>query len=139
PSRKRNFVRLLFTDPDMRTLYVAWESVAHACVRQLRTEGAKCPGDARLAELVGELSVVDEQFRRWWGAPRATPVPVGTRTLRHPLVGELVLNWESFTCTADPEQSLVIWAPEAGTPSRDSLQLLSSWITQPPGSLTSAP
>lgn len=131
PVKRRNFLRVLFTDPAMRTLYPAWESVAHACVTQLRTEGAKCPGDARLVELVGELSMVDPQFRQWWGAPLVTPVQVGTKTLRHPLVGELVLSWDSFTCTADVEQRIVIWTAEAGTPSHDSLRLLSTWIAQP--------
>ncbi|MGW2642418.1 MmyB family transcriptional regulator [Streptomyces sp. NPDC001348] len=138
PSRKRNFVRLLFADPQMRTLYQAWESVAHACVTQLRAEGAKCPGDARLAELLGELSVLERQFRQWWGAARLTPVPVGTKALRHPLVGELTLTWDSFTCTTDPEQRPVIWTPEAGTPSQDGLRLLSSWIVSPSERLSDA-
>jgi len=29
-------------------------------------EAARKPDDSRLAELVGELSIRDEQFRQWW-------------------------------------------------------------------------
>nr|WP_236579688.1 hypothetical protein [Streptomyces sp. HM190] len=63
---------------------------------------------------------------------------MGAKALRHPLVGELALTWGSFTCTTEPEQRLVIWTPEAGTPSQDSLRLLSSWIVSPSKRLSDA-
>lgn len=131
-GKKRNFIRLLFAEPTMKELYPDWERVAHACVTQLWMEGAKCPGDTRLAELVGELSVADADFRRWWGAEHATALSVGTQTLRHPLVGEITLDWDSFTCATDAEQQLVIWTAEPGTASHDNLCLLSSWTAHPP-------
>jgi transcriptional regulator with XRE-family HTH domain len=139
PGKKRNFIRLLFTEPAVRALYLDWERVAHACVTQLRMEGAKCPGDAQPAELVGELSVVDAHFRRWWGAEHTTALSVGTQTLRHPLVGEITLDWDSFTCTTDAEQQLVIWTAEPGTASHDSLRLLSAWTAQPAARASDAP
>ncbi|MER5227075.1 helix-turn-helix transcriptional regulator [Streptomyces flaveus] len=139
PGKKRNFIRLLFTEPAVRALYPEWERVAHACVTQLRMEGAKCPGDAQLVELVGELSVADADFRRWWGAEHATALSVGTKTLRHPLVGEIILDWDSFISTTDAEQQLVIWTAEPGTASHDSLRLLSSWTAQPAARASDAP
>ncbi|WP_328505490.1 helix-turn-helix transcriptional regulator [Streptomyces sp. NBC_00391] len=131
PVKKRNFVRLLFTEPAMRVLYPDWERVAHACVTQLRMEGAKCPGDAQLTELVGELSVADAHFRRWWGAKHATVLSVGTKTLRHPVVGDVTLDWDSFTSVTDGEQQLVIWTAEPGTASHDNLRLLQAWTARP--------
>lgn len=138
--KKRNFVRLLFTEPAMRKLYPAdWERVAHACVTQLWIEGAKCPGDAQLAELVGELSVADADFRRWWGAQHATALSVGRKTLRHPVVGDITLDWDSFTCVTDAEQQLVIWTAEPGTASHDNLRLLSAWTARPTAPASDAP
>lgn len=139
PGKKRNFLRLLFTEPAVRVLYQDWEQVAHACLTQVRMEGAKCPGDARLGELVGELSVSDADFRRWWGAEHATALSVGTKTLRHPLVGEITLDWDSFTCAADAEQHLVILTAEPGTASHDSLRLLSAWTAQPAARASDTP
>ncbi|MGY1495824.1 helix-turn-helix transcriptional regulator [Streptomyces sp. QTS52] len=131
PVRKRNFVRLLFVEPAMRVLYPDWERVAHACVTQLWMEGAKCPGDVQLTELVGELSVADAHFRRWWGAKHATALSVGTKTLRHPVVGDVTLDWDSFTSDTDGEQQLVIWTAEPGTASHDNLRLLQAWTARP--------
>lgn len=53
PEKKRNYIRLVFTEPAMRTLYVDWKTVARTCVAQLRMEAAKCPDDPRLTSLVG--------------------------------------------------------------------------------------
>jgi hypothetical protein len=75
--------------------------------------------------------VADADFRRWWGAEHATALSVGTKILRHPLVGEITLDWDSFICTTDAEQQLVILTAEPGTASHDSLRLLSSWTAQP--------
>lgn len=43
PEKQRNYVRILFTHPVMRTLYADWDSVAQTAVAQLRMEAAKCP------------------------------------------------------------------------------------------------
>ncbi|MFJ8021505.1 helix-turn-helix domain-containing protein [Streptomyces sp. NPDC096311] len=131
PEKKRNYVRLLFTDPAMRTLYPDWETIARTCVAQLRMEAAKCPGDPRLAALVGELSVVDDHFRQWWAAHHVAALRVGTKTLRHPLAGDLTLDWDSLTCTTDPEQQLVVWTAEPGSTSHEGLRFLASWAADP--------
>jgi hypothetical protein len=54
---------------------------------------------------------------------------VGTKTLNHPVAGELVLDWDTLTCSTDPDQQLVIWSAEPGTPSYEGLRFLSSWAT----------
>jgi hypothetical protein len=60
----------------------------------------------------------------------AHPVPartVGTKVLRHPVVGPLTLDWNLLSCGADAGQALVIWTAEPGTSSYEGLQILSSW------------
>src|SRR5438132_6169434 len=66
PERERNFMRLLFTDPRMRSLYPEWEELARSVVSYIRMEAARKPDDPRLAELVGEPSISDEQFPQGW-------------------------------------------------------------------------
>ncbi|MET4923116.1 helix-turn-helix transcriptional regulator [Streptomyces sp. PSRA5] len=129
PEKKRNYIRLIFTDPDMRTLYSDWSTVARTCVAQLRMDAAKYPDDPRLSALVGELSVRDEQFRRWWAAHDVATLSVGTKSLQHPVAGELVLDWDTLTATTDPDQQLVIWTAEPGTPTYEGLRFLASWAT----------
>jgi MmyB-like transcription regulator ligand binding domain len=47
-------------------VYPEWEKLARAVVSYLRMEAARKPDDPRLAELVGDLSIRDAQFRQWW-------------------------------------------------------------------------
>jgi hypothetical protein len=127
PKGKRNFVRLVFCDPAVRAMYVDWDYVAQACVAQLRMEAARDPGNPRLTALVGELSVRDPDFRAWWGDHRVAARTAGTKALRHPVAGELALDWSTLTDAADPDQQLIALTAAPGTPTHDSLRLLGSW------------
>ncbi|NDZ80679.1 helix-turn-helix domain-containing protein [Streptomyces sp. SID10853] len=127
PEKHRNYVRILFTDPSMRTLYADWKSVARTAVAQLRMEAAKYPDDPRLTALVGELSVRDPDFRTWWAAHHVATLSVGTKVLHHPVAGELSLDWDTLTASTDPDQQLVVWTAEVGSPTHDGLRILASW------------
>jgi transcriptional regulator with XRE-family HTH domain len=127
PEKKRNYARVVFTDPAMRSLYTDWDTVARTAVAQLRMEAAKYPDDPRLTALVGELSVQDPHFRQWWAAHHVAARTVGTKALHHPIAGALTLDWDTLTASTDPDQQLVIWTAEPGTPSHDGLRILASW------------
>ncbi len=129
PEKKRNHTRILFNDPAMRTLYAHWEEVARTTVAQLRMQAAKYPDDPRLAALVGELSVQDPHFRRWWGDHHVAARTMGTKTFHHPVAGDLTLDWDTLTASIDAEQQLVVLTAEPGTPSHDALRILASWAT----------
>lgn len=127
PEKQRNYLRILFTDPAMRTLYADWEKVARTAVAQFRMEAAKYPDDPRLTALVGELSVQDGDFRQWWAAHHVAALAIGSKALHHPVVGELSLDWDTLTASTDPDQQLVIWTAAVGTPTHDRLRILASW------------
>lgn len=122
--RERNYVRMVFTDPAMRELYRDWEDVARTCVEVLRREAGTNPSDPALTALVGELSITDQRFRDWWAAHRVTHQSFGTKVLRHPKVGELTLDWDTFHYAAAPDQQLVLWSAEPGSTSDVRLQQL---------------
>ncbi len=85
------------------------------------------PRNPRLTALVGELSVQDADFRRWWGAHHVALRGVGTKVLRHPVVGELTLDRDTLADATDADQQLVVWSAEPGSPSHDGLRILASW------------
>lgn len=130
PERHRNYIRLVFTDPAMRELYDDWEGVARTCVAYLRMEAAHSTDDPNLAALVGELSVHDDHFRQWWAAHHVAHKGIGTKTLHHPVAGDLVLDWDTLTCAADADQQIVIWTA-ADTATEAGLQFLASWAADP--------
>jgi transcriptional regulator with XRE-family HTH domain len=131
PESQRNYVRLLFTHPAMRDLYTDWEGVAKSSVAYLRMEAAHDPDDTRLAALVGELSVRDPQFRQWWAGHHVAIKRRGTRTFRHPIVGEMTLNWDTMTSDADPDQHIIVYTADPGTAPHRALRILASWAAQP--------
>lgn len=122
--RDRNYVRMVFTDPKMRERYPQWEEVARTCVEVLRMEAGTNPDDPALTALVGELSIADQQFREWWAEHRVAQQNFGTKTIRHPAVGDLTLDWDSFRFAGAPEQQLVLWSAEPGSVSESRLEAL---------------
>jgi transcriptional regulator with XRE-family HTH domain len=124
PEPERNYIRLVFTDPAVRALYPDWEEVGRLCVAQLHMEAARDPNDPRLAKLVGELSLRDTDFRRWWNDHLVAVRSSGVKKFRHPIVGDLMLGWDALTCAMDPDQQLVTWSAQPGTTSHDRLLLL---------------
>ncbi|CAL9667722.1 hypothetical protein SUDANB105_07331 [Streptomyces sp. enrichment culture] len=84
PEKQRNYPRIQFTDPAIRTLHTDREASPQISVAQLRMDAAKYPGDPRLIELVGELSMRDLQFAQWWGEDRVAARTVGTKTPNSP-------------------------------------------------------
>ncbi|MET4921737.1 helix-turn-helix transcriptional regulator [Streptomyces sp. PSRA5] len=124
PHRERNFARFVFLDEAARTLYADWETIAGDCVATLHLYAGRHPDDPRLAQLTGELSLRSDTFRRMWAAHDVLAHTTGTKRLRHPLVGDLTLDYVVLAVEGDPDQTLVILTPEPASPSAEALARL---------------
>jgi transcriptional regulator with XRE-family HTH domain len=127
PPRERNMARFVFLDPLARDLYADWDSAARSVVATLHLYAGRNQHDPALAELIGELSVRDEDFRRWWAEHDVYQRTHGTKHYRHPVVGDLILGYEALAPTGDHDQVLGVHTVEPGSPSEESLRLLASW------------
>ncbi|WP_051795645.1 helix-turn-helix domain-containing protein [Streptomyces sp. NRRL S-87] len=127
PVAERNMARLVFLDPAAQELYADWACRACEMVSGLRLYAGCHPDDPRLSALVGELSVKNEEFRTLWAAHTVADKTHGRKTLRHPLVGEVHLAFETLKLPDSPEQSLVTFHADPGSGSADALRLLASW------------
>ncbi|MFJ9006587.1 helix-turn-helix transcriptional regulator [Streptomyces canus] len=127
PAQERNWARMIFLRPEYQDLFVPWEQKASDVVSYLRMDAGCHPDDPRLSALVGELSVKSEEFRRLWATHDVKEKNFGVKQLRHPLVGELTLNFESFPLSDGTEQALITYHAEPGSPSAQALRLLASW------------
>ncbi|MCX4857401.1 helix-turn-helix transcriptional regulator [Streptomyces canus] len=127
PAQERNWARMIFLRPEYQDLFVPWEQKASDVVSYLRMDAGCHPDDPRLSALVGELSVKSEEFRRLWATHDVKEKNFGVKQLRHPLVGELTLNFESFPLSDGSEQALITYHAEPGSPSAEALRLLASW------------
>ncbi|MFF3319961.1 helix-turn-helix transcriptional regulator [Streptomyces sp. NPDC003035] len=138
PRRERNFAHFVFLDEAARALYADWERVADDCLAMLRLYAGRHPDDPQLTELIGELSLHSDAFRRMWADHDVQAHTTGTKRLHHPLVGDLTLDYLVLAVEGDPEQTLTIYTPEPASPSAEALALLASW-THTPASRPQAP
>lgn len=127
PPRERNYARWVLLDERARDLFLDWEVQARAAVENLRLEVAKDPHDQSAADLVADLGERSPEFRRWWSEHRVYQRTHGTKRLRHPLVGELTISYESLTFPGDPDQVLFVYSTDVGTSSHEAMRLLASW------------
>jgi transcriptional regulator with XRE-family HTH domain len=125
-----DLVRLVFLDPAAREFYPDWERAAARTVAGLRASAGLDHDDPELVALVGELSLKSETFRTLWARHDIRQKTAETKRLRHRLVGELTLHYESLAVNSAPGQQLVIYHAEPGSPSEDALALLGS-LTAP--------
>ncbi|MDQ7908429.1 helix-turn-helix transcriptional regulator [Phytohabitans sp. ZYX-F-186] len=124
--RGNNQARLMFLDPEARRIYPDWATVAAETVASLRATAGTDLEDPRLTELVGELSLKSEDFRRLWARHDVRAKTAGSKRFRHPLVGELTLSYETFTVNGAGGQMLIVYHAEPGSPSAEALALLGS-------------
>ncbi|MEV0995835.1 helix-turn-helix transcriptional regulator [Nonomuraea sp. NPDC050202] len=121
-----DLVRLVFLDPDAREFYPDWDRVAVNTVGGLRSAAGTDYDDPRLIEVVGELSLKSETFRKLWARHDIRQKTHETKRFRHPLVGPLTLHYESLTVNSAPSQQLVVYQAAPGSPSEEALSLLGS-------------
>jgi hypothetical protein len=132
PPERRNMPRLVFLDDDARRLYPDWETVARETVAYLRLAAGRAPDDADLAELIGELSLASPDFARWWADHDVREKTHGSKRMVHPEVGEMTLEYETLVLPDEPEQALVTYTAEPGSPSETALRLLATLAAQTP-------
>jgi transcriptional regulator with XRE-family HTH domain len=129
PRRERNFLRLLFLDPTVRGRYVDWSDMARICVGYVRT-AAEGRDEPRLAELIGDLSLRDPDFRTWWAQRHATYQSHGTKTLVHPATGQYTLQWQTLR-PPDTQQTLMVMTAPTDSHSLKALRRLDASTDTP--------
>lgn len=131
-----NSARFTFLDPVAADFYPDWDRVASELVAHLRSEAGRNPYDRQLSDLVGELSTRSDEFRVRWAAHNVRFHRTGTKRIRHPVVGELDLSYETLELSADDGLSMAIFTPEPGSAAQQALDLLASWAATPDPSET---
>lgn len=128
PRRPANTTRFVYLDPDAaREFFVDYDRIAKDAAAMLRLEAGHSPHDKGLIELVGELSTRSELFRRRWAQHDVTFHRSGQKRLRHPVVGQLDLDFEGMELASSPGLYLNVYTAAPDTPTADALKLLASW------------
>jgi transcriptional regulator with XRE-family HTH domain len=126
PNIRPGFNRLrdAFLDPADRALIVDWERATEGMVAGFRTSLGNDTADPRIAQLIGELSLASERFRRLWARHDVKPLGGGPTRMLHPEVGLLELHREKLRLGDPAGQILVIYHAAPGSATAKSLRAL---------------
>ncbi|MEU1532891.1 helix-turn-helix domain-containing protein [Streptomyces fagopyri] len=126
-----SFVRFMFQDPLARERIVNWADFASATVATMRREIGRRPYDNRLAALVDELRTTDGDVARWWDDHTVRDYASVTKRVRHPDAGPMSFDIEIVCAPHEPDQRLVVYTTEPGSPTSRVLPLLAGWNVTP--------
>ncbi|MDR6970168.1 helix-turn-helix transcriptional regulator [Leifsonia shinshuensis] len=119
-----NRLRSVFLDEDERALYPEWEQATAGIIASFRASIGSDVDDPRIAQLVGELSLSSDHFRRLWARHDVKGLGGGASRLDHPRVGMLELRREKLPVGDSGGQLLVIYHASPGSASAAALQAL---------------
>ncbi|KAK1181125.1 helix-turn-helix transcriptional regulator [Streptomyces sp. NBS 14/10] len=135
---ERNAARHTFLDPTAREFYLDWATVAAETVAYLRLDAGRHPDDPLMASLIGELAMKNETFRRLWADHPVKEKTHGVKRMRHPVVGDLELGYETLALPGDPDQLLVAYTAVPGSAAAEKLAVLASWAASQGGADSAA-
>lgn len=124
----RNLLRDTFLDPATRTTYLDWDEIAAGAVAGVRASAGDDPDDPRLRDLIGELSLKSEEFRRLWARHDVRERSSGEKRYDTAHAGVLTLQYETFAVIAAPGQTLFVFHAKPASSDEQTLRLLSSMI-----------
>lgn len=117
-----NRLRSLFLDEDERALYPDWEQATAGLIASFRASIGSDVDDPRIAQLVGELSLGSEHFRRLWARHDVRGLGGGAARLDHPRLGLLELSRDKLPVGDSGGQLLVIYHAAPGSASAAALR-----------------
>jgi len=138
PHRPVNLARFIFLDPASTQFYGDWDGIAHAAVGSLRAEAGRDPYHRQLTDLIGELATRSHEFRVRWAAHDVKYYRSGVQPFRHPIGGELVLDYDALEIPADPGLTIVAYTAAPDSPAQRALDQLTAWTStqnQPPSAV----
>jgi transcriptional regulator with XRE-family HTH domain len=121
-----NRLRSMFLDPAERDMYPDWDRAIAGLVASFRASVGTDNDDPRVAQLVGELSMASERFRKLWARHDVKALAGGSALMRHPEAGLLDLRREKLPIGESGGQLLVIYHAEPGSDTAAALARLTS-------------
>jgi transcriptional regulator with XRE-family HTH domain len=107
---ERNLVRLMFVDPEFRTLVPNWPHAAPIMLAKFRSDYARYRGDPLMDALVSEMQQRSPEFRQLWRRHDVLNSGEGIKTL-HLKGKDQLFEHTSFSVNGEPDLNLIVYAP----------------------------
>jgi transcriptional regulator with XRE-family HTH domain len=113
PQAERNILRRMFGDPGVRAAQHDWASVARVVVGAFRADAARAGAVSEVGALVDELCRTSPDFAALWRENDVHANGDGVKRLRHPVLGEIELEYSAFAVDGRPDLGLIVYNPVA--------------------------
>lgn len=123
---ERNMAWLVCHDEGFRALFVDPMKKMEDIAAYVRFDVGRHPDDPALRALVAQLCR-NADFAEVWVRHDVRDKTHGRYTYRHPIVGEITLDYETFRAPDDPDQALIMQTVPEDSPAEAALQLLAAW------------
>jgi len=108
---RRNILRRLFFDLQIRIGQPDWETFARFAVAAFRTDTVRAGAAANVQALVEELRRSSPEFEKFWRENDVRTHGEGTKHFRHPVAGVIEVEFSGFSIDGRPDLNLVIYNP----------------------------
>jgi transcriptional regulator with XRE-family HTH domain len=126
PVEQRNILRLIFGRQRARPDDPDWEAMARFVVASFRSDAARAGALAEVAQFVEELCRESSDFERLWRENDVATTGGGAKRLHHPGIGEVALEFSSFTVEGRADLSMIVYNPATPADAERIRQLLAS-------------
>jgi transcriptional regulator with XRE-family HTH domain len=123
-----NLLLAAFLNSGDSELYLDWDQVAEEVVAGIRPLAGDDLTSPRLAEIISELSVGSDQFRKLWARHDVRPKAGDIRRLNHPQLGRVDVRFEKLGIVGTDGQMLVIYHGEPEGPFEEVLARLATLV-----------
>jgi transcriptional regulator with XRE-family HTH domain len=123
PGPRRNVLWLTFTSHEVKAMSENWEEEASHTLALFRTqvgEGVLAP---EIVALLSELEEASEDFARLWRRKDLAPFVPKQRTMRHPRLGEIALEYIKMHIAGD-DKTVVSYLASPGSELANRLKKL---------------
>ncbi len=123
-GKPRNILRNFFANPRVRALQTDWAAAARYVVAAFRADITRAGATEEVRQLIDELSRTSPEFDALWRENDIVSHGGGMKQFRHPLVGELSMEYSSFAVDGRPDLTLVIYQPATAEDTKRVRELL---------------
>ena len=131
PPGQRNILRLIFGDPRVRAAQYDWESVARFVVGAFRADAARAGAVSEVGQLVDELCRLSPEFEALWRDNNVNVYGEGIKRLRHPILGQITLEYSAFAVDGRPDLGMIVYNPVTRSDADRIRSLVTSLPVQP--------
>ena len=125
-----NLARFVFLDPNAKSFFLDWDTIAQDMVGALRTEAGRDPSDRGLSDLIGELVTRSDGFGARWARHDVRLHRTARKRLHSRVVGEIELTGDALDLPGDG-LTMIAYSADPGSRAEDQLKLLAAWSATP--------